>query len=213
MPCQFFAFLLLALASQLESYLHLSIPFPLRSQRFRISRCYSILAIHFLHKAALCSSVSVSLHVRSNPYQINAFPYLLKSVPVNSPPSQFISHQSHSIHVSAVLLHCLAIQLFSLPCHCVSLRYFILLPSSLFLCSFAFLCYSAPILFIFLLLHFAAPWLISLPLHRLPHQFFFLPYQIFSSLGGSVSLLFYTLPLPYFLTIQGVLMPYLLSDF
>ena len=41
MPCQFFALRLLALASQLESYLHLSIPFPLRSQRFRISRCYS----------------------------------------------------------------------------------------------------------------------------------------------------------------------------
>lgn len=41
MPCQFFALRLLALASQLESYLHLSIPFPLRSQRFRISPCYS----------------------------------------------------------------------------------------------------------------------------------------------------------------------------
>lgn len=40
-PCQLFALRLLALASQLESYLHLSIPFPLRSQRFRISRCYS----------------------------------------------------------------------------------------------------------------------------------------------------------------------------
>lgn len=40
-PCQLFALRLLALASQLESYLHLSIPFPLRSQRFRISRRYS----------------------------------------------------------------------------------------------------------------------------------------------------------------------------
>lgn len=130
MPCQFFAFLLLALASQLESYLHLSIPFPLRSQRFRISRCYSILAIHFLHKAALCSSVSVSLHVRSNPYQINAFPSLLKSVPVNSPPSQFIFTRipsspsvSISLQLYAVPYHLVAVpfHIASLPCRAVPL--------------------------------------------------------------------------------------------
>lgn len=178
-----------------------------------------ILAIHFLHKAALCSSVSVSLHIRSNPYQINAFLSLFASTPVNSPPFQFISTRnpsSPSVSIS-VLLHVIPYRVVPLLFQICSfldlaplllfLCSFVLLPSSLFLCAFAFLCYSTPIRFTFLLLHFAAPWLISLPLHRLPHQFFFLPYQIFSFLGGSVLLLFYTPPLPYFLTVQGVLMP------
>ena len=82
-----------------------------------------ILAIHFLHKAALCSSVSVSLHVRSNPYQINAFPSLLKSVPVNSPPSQFISTRipsSPNVSIS-VLLHAIPYHLVSVPFHIASL--------------------------------------------------------------------------------------------
>lgn len=84
-----------------------------------------ILAIHFLHKAALCSSVSVSLHVRSNPYQINAFPYLFASTPVNSPPFQFIFTRipsSPSVSIS-VLLHAipyLTLLLTSLSFHCLT---------------------------------------------------------------------------------------------
>lgn len=84
-----------------------------------------------------------------------------------------ISHQSHFIHVSAVLLHCLAIQFFSLPCHCVSLRYFILLPSSLFLCAVA-------------------------------HQISAFLIRFVAFLRSSFAALF---------TIQGVLMPCLLSAF
>ena len=153
--------------------------------------------------------ISVSFRIYAS--QFSSFSVHLYANPVLSQRLHLGTAPRHSVscHASAV-----SDLLVSGPCTSVAfLCSFVLLPSSLFLCSFAFLCYSAPIRFTFLLLHFAAPWLISLPLHRLPHQFFSLPYRIFSSLGGSVSLLFYTLPLLYLLTIQGVLMPYLLSDF
>lgn len=225
MPCQFFALRLLALASQLESYLHLSIPFPLRSQRFRISRCYShpchsfspqSCSVLFRFCLFACPIKSISDQRISVSFRIYSSQF--SSVSVHFYTKQVLSQR---LHLGATPRHSVSCRasavsdlLVSGPCTSVAfLCSFVLLPSSLFLCSFAFLCYSTPIRFTFLLLHFAAPWLISLPLHRLPHQFFFLPYQIFSFLGGSVSLLFYTLPLPYFLTIQGVLTPYLLLAF
>lgn len=163
-PCRLFALRLLALASQLESYLHPSIPFPLRSQRFHIiAICF--LAVHFLCKVVLCSSVSVALHVRSNPYQINALPYLLKSVPVNSPPSQFIfTRIPSSPNVSA------AMQRSSPPVHLISEPLHIVSPSC---CAIAYQISAY-------LIRFAA------------------------FLRSSFASLF---------TIQGVLMPYLLSAF
>ena len=106
------------------------------------------------HCALLLLYMSDQIHIRSTHFHF--FSHLLQSILLLLSSSlresrplpasllqcsahrlRSISHQSHSNHVSAVLFHCLAIQFFSLPCHCVSLRYFILLPSSLFLCAVA----------------------------------------------------------------------------
>lgn len=116
-----------------------------------------ILAIHFLHKAALCSSVSVSLHVRSNPYQINAFPFLFASMPVNSPPFQFISTQntsSPSVSIS-VLLHIIPYLVVPLPFQICS--FLDLAPLLLFyVLSFCYPahCFSVPLHFCVILLLF-----------------------------------------------------------
>ena len=119
MPCQFFALRLLALASQLESYLHLSIPFPLRSQRFRISRCYS-------HPCHSFSPQSCSV----------LFRFCLFACPIKSISDQRISvsfkvcasqFSSFSVHLYAnpVLsqrLHSQRLHLGATPRHSVSCR-------------------------------------------------------------------------------------------
>ena len=108
-----------------------------------------ILAIHFLHKAALCSSVSVALHVRSNLYQINALPYLFASTPVNSPPfpgfpSQFVFARIPSLSsVSAAMQRSSSpVHLTSepLPCFSMFFRSATQLVVSLFLCISVLFC-------------------------------------------------------------------------
>ncbi len=173
-----------------------------------------ILAIHFLRKAALCSSVA--LHVRSNPYQINAFPSLFASTPVNSPPFQFISTRipsSPSVSIS-VLLHVIPYRVVPLPFQICS--FLDLAPLLLFyVLSFCYPahCFSVPLHSSVILLLFdslscfsISPLLGSSHCHSIACHI-----SSFSCLVRSFR--FYTLPLPYFLTIQGVLTPYLLSDF
>ena len=177
-----------------------------------------ILAIHFLHKAALCSSVSVALHVRSNPYQINAFPSLFASTPVNSPPFQFISTRNPSSpNVSiSVLLHAISDHLVAVPlpfqiCSFLDLASLLLF----YVLSFCYPahCFSVPLHSCVILLLFdslsrfsISPLLGSSHCHSIACHI-----SSFSCLVRSFR--FYTLPLPYFLTIQGVLMPYLLLAF
>lgn len=157
MPCQFFALRLLALASQLESYCTYLFRFRSGPSDSVSHVVIHILAIHFPHKAALCSSVSVALHVRSNPYQINAFPSLFASTPVNSPPSQFISTRipsSPNVSIS-VLLHAIPYRIVPLPFQICS--FLDLAPLLLFyVLSFCYPahCFSVPLHFCVILLLF-----------------------------------------------------------
>lgn len=113
-PCRLFALRLLALASQLESYLHLSIPFPLRSQRFRISRCYS----HPFHSF---SSQSCTV----------LFRFCLFACPIKSISNQCISVSfriyasqlsSFSVHLYANPVLSQRLHLGATPRHSVSCR-------------------------------------------------------------------------------------------
>lgn len=217
MPCQFFALRLLALASQLESYLHLSIPFPLRSQRFRISRCYS-------HPCHSFSPQSCSV----------LFRFCLFACPIKSISDQRISVSfriyasqlsSFSVHLYAnpVLsqrLCCNATLIASRPSH---IRATPLLFKSFWIISLQLLVHSLHFHAIAnhiqsVLFHLGAtpchsisprgraiPYRISaLPCCAVAHQISAFLIRFVAFLCSSFAALF---------TIQGVLMPYLLSAF
>lgn len=184
-PCQLFALRLLALASQLESYLHLSIPFPLRSQRFRISRCYShpchsfspqscSVLFRFCRFACPIKSISdqrISISFRIYASQLSSLSVRFYANPVLSQRLHLGATPRHSVSCRASAVSDLLV---SGPCTSVAfLCSFVLLPSSLFLCAVAYQIGAHPIRFV-------------------------------AFLRSSFAALF---------TIQGVLTPYLLSDF